>query len=185
MFLDVAAKEPLIFLKDSMWHSDIRTRFLLQFWILEYFAEQYAEKMPPDDHTRAMVSRLEALIKQHSSDDLPLFRLKKGELTRRTLAEKVKACLDHFKVQYDDATFKRAKRVRDALSHGSSYEQQDLKEMEHYIREVSRYVIQRDLEFKGLFFKGDTKAPDELPVIVPKFMLRGTDHERTAPIGPL
>lgn len=183
--LRLAAGAPLVFLKDSMWHSDIRTRFLLQFWILEYFSEEHARRLPPDDHVRQFVRRLEDLVKVHSPDDLARFRAKKGELMRRTLAEKVRACFDYFKIQYDDSLFKRAKRVRDALSHGSAYEQRDLIEMEHYVREVSRYVIQRDLEFKGLFLKPSAEDPAALPVIVPKFTLRESADEQTMRIGPI
>jgi hypothetical protein len=45
-----------------MWHSDIRTRFLLQFWILEYFSEEHARELPADAELRAFVSRLESRL---------------------------------------------------------------------------------------------------------------------------
>jgi hypothetical protein len=179
-----AAHEPLALLKDSMWHSDIRTRFLLQFWILEYFAEQFSATLPLDDENRRFVQTVEALVAAHAPDDLPRFRSKKGELLRRPLAEKVKACLGHFKVQYDDALFKRAKRVRDALSHGSRYQQQELVLMEHYIREVARYLLQRDLEYKGIFLDGLAKPVAELTQIVPMFVTKA-GKEQTATFGPI
>jgi hypothetical protein len=178
------AREPLALLKDSMWHSDLRTRFLLQFWIIEYFADQLSGTLPPDDDNRRFVNTLETLVSTHAPDDLARFRAKKGELLRRTLAEKVKACLDHFKVQYDDDLFKRAKRVRDALSHGSGYQQEELVLMEHYVREIARYLLQRDLEFKGIFLDGQAKPPAELPTIVPWFVKKA-GKEQTASFGPI
>jgi hypothetical protein len=177
-------REPLTFLKDSMWHSDIRTRFLLQFWIVEYFAEKFSGTLPIDEETRAFVKRLEVLVAEHAPADLDRFKSKKGELVRRTLAEKVQSCLDHFKIQYDDPLFKRAKRVRDALSHGSGYQQQELVLMEHYVREIARHLLQRDLEFKGVFLNGQAKPVDELPPIVPWFVTKA-GKEQTASFGPL
>lgn len=182
--LTEGAKEPLALLKDSMWHSDIRTRFLLQFWIIEYFADQLSGTLPPDDDNYRFVNTLEALVFTHAPDDLPRFRAKKGELLRRTLAQKVKACLGHFKVQYDDDLFKRAKKVRDALSHGSGYQHQELVLMEHYVREIARYVLQRDLEFKGIFLDGEAKPQTELSNIVPWFVKKA-GKEQTASFGPV
>jgi hypothetical protein len=130
------------------------------------------------------VNTLETLVSAYAPDDLARFNAKKGELLRRTLAEKVKACLDHFKVQYDDELFKRAKRVRDALSHGSGYQQEELVLMEHYVREIARYLLQRDLEFKGIFLDGQAKPQTELPTIVPWFVKKA-GKEQTASFGPI
>jgi hypothetical protein len=178
------AREPLALLKDSMWHSDLRTRFLLQFWIIEYFADKFSGTIPPEDDNRKFVGALEALVAKYAPEDLQRFKMKKGELLRRTLAEKVKACMDHFKIQYDDELFKRAKRVRDDLSHGSGYEQKELVLMEHYVREIARYLLQRDLEFKGVFLDGPRKLQEELPTIVPWFVKRA-GKEQTASFGPI
>jgi hypothetical protein len=178
------SREPLTFLKDSLWHSDIRTRFLLQFWIVEYFAEKWSATLPLDEEARGFVKRLEGLVANHAPADLERFNSKKGELVRRTLAEKARACLDHFKIQYDDLLFKRAKRVRDSLSHGSGYDQQELVLMEHYIREIARYLLQRDFEFKGIFLNGQAKTVSELPLIVPWFMRR-EGKVQTASFGPI
>lgn len=178
------AREPLSLLKDSMWHSDIRTRFLLQFWIVEYFAEQFSETLPTDDETRQFVRTVEDLVATYAPDQLPRFKAKKGELLRRTLTEKAKACLEHFRIQYDDSIFKRAKKVRDALSHGSRYQKKELVLMEHYVREVARYLLRRDLEYKGIFLDGHARPAAELAQIIPAFVST-MGKEQTASFGPL
>ncbi|MBN1568559.1 MAG: hypothetical protein JXA73_11990 [Acidobacteria bacterium] len=177
--LEKAEKMPLIFLKDSMWHSDIRTRFLLQFWIIEYFAERCGKSGGVSYELRGFVKKLEDLVAAHMPENLELFRSQKGELTRTALAQKVKACFEHFRIKYDDTLFKKAKRVRDALSHGSSYKNADLIAMEHYTREIARYLLQRDLEFKGIFLDKSFKDRHELPMIVPMFA-HSTEEEKTA-----
>ena len=57
--LDARLTEPLIFLKDSLWEDDLRARFLLQFWIIEFSAERRASTMPPDAASRRFVQALE------------------------------------------------------------------------------------------------------------------------------
>ncbi len=162
--------EPLIFLKDSLWHRDIRARFLLQFWIVEYFSEQRAVNLPPDQDMRSLVAALEALTKQHLPEHLARFKNKKGELLRRTLAEKVEACCEALRVQYEDADFKRAKNVRDNLSHGSAYSQQDLNESELYIRSLCRHVLRRELEWRGIFLEGAPQPFEQLKILtIPSF----------------
>jgi len=162
--------EPLVFLKDSLWHKDIRARFLLQFWIIEYFAERRAADLPPDDDNRSFVAALEALTKEHLPQHLDRFKSKKGELLRRTLAEKVAACCEALRIHYDDADLKRAKKVRDNLSHGSAYMAQALSESELCTRLLCRYVLRRELESRGIFLEGDATAFNELKVLtVPSF----------------
>ena len=92
-------------------------------------------------------------------------------------------CLDHFRIKYDDELFKRAKRVRDNLSHGNTYDQAELVLMEHYMREISRYLIQRDIEFKGVFLDGNPKPATDLPVIEPMFEQRA--KQKIASFGPI
>jgi hypothetical protein len=157
--------EPLIFLKDSLWHGDIRARFLLQFWIVEYFAEKRASAMPADESSRAFVQALEALTAQQLPEHLARFKNRKGELLRRTLAEKVRSCCEALRIEYDDAVFKRAKGIRDNLSHGSAYTETDLMEMEQYIRELSRYILRRELESRGIFLEEPSKPISELPIL--------------------
>jgi len=157
--------EPFVFLKDSLWEDDIRTRFLLQFWIVEYFAEKHAATMPVDAAGRAFVEALEGLTAEHLPEHLAEFKKRKGELLRRTLAEKVRACCDALRIQYDDSVFKRAKKVRDNLSHGSAYIESDLMEMEQYIRELSRYILRRELESRGIFLEGTATPISQLPIL--------------------
>jgi hypothetical protein len=168
----VAARliEPLIFLKDSLWHSDIRARFLLQFWIVEYFAEKRASAMPTDKAARMFVDALEDLTAQHLPEYLARFKNRKGGLLRRTLAEKVRSCCEALRIDYDDSIFKRAKSIRDNLSHGSAYTETDLKEMEHYIRELSRYILRREIESRGIFLEGPVTPISELPILKVPFV---------------
>lgn len=175
---------PLVLLKDSMWHSDLRTRFLLQFWIIEHFAEKYSAGSSADPDAVQLADALDDLVAQHLPQHLARFKSKKGEFTRRTLAEKAQAVFAYLKIRYDDRAFKRAKRVRDNLSHGSSYDQNDLVEMELYVREIARHMIRRDLEFKGIFLDGDPGPAAELPVIVPLYM-RALQDRSQAKFGPL
>jgi hypothetical protein len=175
---------PLVLLKDSMWHSDLRTRFLLQFWIIEYFAEKYSTGSSADPDAAQLADALDDLVAQHLPQHLARFKSKKGEFTRRTLAEKAQAAFAYLKIQYDDRVFKGAKRVRDNLSHGSSYGQNDLVEMELYVREIARHMIRRDLEFKGIFLDRDPRPAAELPVIIPSYM-RALHDRSQAKFGPL
>jgi hypothetical protein len=83
--------------------------------------------------------------------------------------------------QYDDAVFKRAKKVRDNLSHGSTYSESDLMEMEVYIREMSRFILRRELETRGIFLDGEPKPISELPVVEMPFVAsqnQGDDRVR-------
>jgi hypothetical protein len=168
----VSAKllEPLVFLKDSLWHKDIRARFLLQFWIVEYFAEKRSADLPADAENRSFVAALEALTREHLPQHLERFKTKKGELLRRTLAEKVSSCCGALRIFYDDAEFKRAKKVRDNLSHGSAYTPQALAESELYIRLLCRYILRRELESRRIFLEGDATPFNELKVLtIPTF----------------
>jgi hypothetical protein len=108
------------------------------------------------------------------------FKNRKGELLRRTLAEKVRACRDALRIQYDDAVFKRAKRVRDNLSHGSAYTESELIEMEQYIRELSRYILRRELESRGSFLEGSVKPLSDLPTLTVPFMNAADQEKKTA-----
>jgi hypothetical protein len=162
--------EPLVFLKDSLWPSDLRARFLLQFWIVESFAEKRASAMPADESSRAFVEALEKLTAQHLPEHLARFKSRKGELLRQTLAEKVRSCCEALRIEYDDAVFKRAKRVRDNLSHGSAYTATDLMEMDQYIRELSRYMLRRELESRGIFLEGPATPISELPLLKVPFV---------------
>ena len=56
--------------------------------------------------------------------------------------------------------------------------------MEHYIREIARYLLQRDLEFKGIFLDGQSKSVEELSPIVPWFVKK-VGKEQTTSFGPL
>src|SRR5262249_15924859 len=98
--------EPLVFLKDSLWEKDIRVRFLLQFWIVECFAEKRAASIPDDVTARELVKALEQFTEKHLPNHLAYFKNRKGELLRRTLVEKVKACCDALRIQYDYVVFK-------------------------------------------------------------------------------
>jgi hypothetical protein len=75
-------RQPLVFLKDSMWHTDMRTRFLLQFWILEYFAEKYSDSVPENEDIRTFVRGLEEIVAERFQSFLDHFRSRKGELIR-------------------------------------------------------------------------------------------------------
>jgi len=173
-------KEPLIFLKDSLWHSDIRTRFLLQFWIVEYFAEKHSARLPHDEGMRSFVSALEKMIADRFPDYLQRFTARKGELLRQTLVEKVQACCNDLRIQYDDATFRRAKKVRDALSHGAQYRDDDLRAMEQFVRELARHIVRRELECRGVFLAGEPIPVADLPIIIPAFIrLQGEQLQTT------
>ena len=171
---------PLVFLKDSLWEEDIRARFLLQFWIVEYFAESRAAVVPVDAAARAFVKALEELTAEHLPQHLAEFKSRKGELLRRTLAEKVRACCDALRIQYDDAVFKRAKRVRDNLSHGSAYTESELIETEQYIRELSRYILRREFESRGIFLEGPVKPMSDLPMLTVPFVDVAAKEKKTA-----
>jgi hypothetical protein len=136
--------------------------------MVEYFAEKHASAMPTDEFTRAFVE--EQLTAQHMPDDLERFKSRKGELLRRTLAEKVRACSEALRIEYDDSVFKRAKRVRDNLSHGNAYTTTDLMEMDQYIRQLSRYMLRRELESRGIFLDGTAKPISELSVLKVPFV---------------
>jgi hypothetical protein len=182
--LQLAASEPLVLLKDSMWHSDIRTRFLLQFWIIEYFADKHSPTSPADPETAQFVDALETLVERHLPRHLPYFKSRKGDLTRRTLAEKLQAAFAVLKIQYDDRTFKNAKRIRDGLSHGRPYDQKELVEIELYVREIARHMLRRDLELRGIFLDGVPTPVTELPLIVPTYR-RALGERKQAAFGPL
>jgi hypothetical protein len=173
-------KEPLVFLKDSLWHSDIRTRFLLQFWILEYFAEKHSAQLPRDEGMKSLVNALEEMIADRFPEYLQRFTARKGELLRQTLVEKVQACCNDLRIQYDDATFRRAKKVRDNLSHGAQYRDDDLKAMEQFVRELARHILRRELEFRGVFLTGEPIPVADLPVIVPAFIRLQGEQPKTA-----
>lgn len=174
---DLAA--PLAFLKDSLWHSDLRVRFLLQFWIVEYFAEKRASASQ-DSSARAFVAALEELVAQHSPEHLARFKSRKGELLRPTLAEKVRSCCEALRIEFDGAVFKRAKRVRDNLSHGSAFAAIDLVEMDQYIRELSRYILRRELEARGIFLEAPAAPISELPVLKVPFERVAQREKNTA-----
>jgi hypothetical protein len=126
--------------------------------------------MPVDATARTFVKALEDLTAQYLPEHLAQFKKRKGELLRRTLAEKVGACCDALRIQYDDLVFKRAKRVRDNVSHGSPYTERDLIEMEQYIRELSRYMLRRELESRGIFLEGPPRPMSELPILTVPFV---------------
>jgi hypothetical protein len=142
-------RHPLLFLKDSMCHTDLRTRFLLQFWIVEYFADKYSGDATQDNKLRTFVNELEKLIADKQPAYLDYFKSRKGELLRLTLAEKVQGCFRTMRIKYDDPLFKRAKAVRDSLSHAGEFKEDELREMELYIRELVRHMLRRDLELTG------------------------------------
>jgi hypothetical protein len=156
---------PLAFLKDSLWHGDIRTRFLLQFWIIEYAAESYASDSGPDSQWRECVEAVQRMVAEAFPAHLDQFKRRKGDLLRPTLAEKVKGCCGSLRVHYDEAAFKRAKRMRDSLSHGSAYDPSELLDTELYVREFARIILRRILESKGVFLEGDPRPMSELPVL--------------------
>ena len=162
-------RQPLVFLKDSMWHADIRTRFLLQFWILEYFAEKYSEGVAENKDIKAFVESLEQMVEEKFPPFVDHFKARKGELTRLTLTQKVQACFRTMRIRYDDGLFKRIKAVRDSLSHAGEFKEDELREMELYLREVVRHVIRQDLELNGIFLNGDEKAKEPLGEIVPAY----------------
>lgn len=162
-------RQPFIFLKDSMWHADIRTRFLLQFWIIEYYADKYTETVPVNHEIQGFIDNLEAIVKEKFPSFADYFKLRKGELARLTLSQKAQACFQAMRIQYDDKLFKRAKAVRDRLSHATEYKENELREMELYVREIVRHLIRRDLELQGVFLDGERKSKSELPEIIPSF----------------
>ena len=162
-------KQPFIFLKDSMWHTDIRTRFLLQFWIIEHYADKYTHKLPPSENLEKFVQDLEAIVNDKFPSFADYFKRRKGDLTRLTLSQKVEATFQTMRIKYDDKLFKRAKAVRDCLSHASEHDENELIEMELYVRELVRHLIRRDLELQGIFLDGQTKSQEELVQIVPAY----------------
>ena len=115
---------------------------------------------------------------------LDYFRARKGDLIRRPLTEKVKTCFHILKIQYNDAVFKKAKKVRDSLSHGSQVELQNLEEAELYIREIVRHMIRRDLEYAGIFLDGNIRKPEDFEELVPGFV-RARQDMKEASFGPL
>ena len=88
-------------------------------------------------------------------------------MLRFSLAEKMKACCEVLRLQFDDRFFKNAKRVRDSLSHGSKYQHAELVEAESYVRELARHVLKRMLESKGVFLDGVPAPLAELPGSAP------------------
>jgi hypothetical protein len=95
----------------------------------------------------------------------------------------VRACCEALRIQYDDAVFKRAKSVRDNLSHGSAYTETDLMEMDQYIREMSRYILRRELESRDIFLEGTAKPISELPVLTMPFVNAAQMQKKTASFG--
>jgi len=176
-------RQPLVFLKDSMWHTDIRTRFLLQFWILEYFAEKYYDTVPENEDIRIFVHSLEEIVAARFQPFVDYFKSRKGELTRLTLAQKVQACFGAMRIKYDGGLFKRAKAVRDSLSHAGEFKEDELREMELYLREIVRHVIRRDLELNGIFLDGVEKQKEELEEIIPAYP--DPSKRLTKAFGPL
>jgi len=73
------------------------------------------------------------------------------------------------RIKYDDELFKRAKAVRDSLSHAGKLNEDNLREMELYIREITRHVVRRDLELNGIFLDGDQKSTMDLEEITPAY----------------
>jgi hypothetical protein len=73
------------------------------------------------------------------------------------------------RIKYDDGLFKRAKAVRDSLSHAGEFKEDELREMELYLREIVRHMIRRDLELNGIFLNEDEKQKEELPEIAPAY----------------
>ena len=153
------------FLRDSLWVDDIGTRFLLQFWVVESLAERHADDMPDDAVTRDAVDDIQEVISAHLPNRVALFKAKKGDILRRTLVEKVTFCLGELRIAYDDAAFKRAKKVRDGISHGTGASEQSLLEAEHYVRDLSRAMLRRELERHGLFLSGTAVHFDQMPVL--------------------
>lgn len=176
-------KQPFILLKDSMWHTDIRTRFLLQFWIIEYYADKYDVAPPENREVNIFIENLETIVREKFPAFSDLFRLRKGELMRLTLSQKVQSCFQVMKIQYEDKLFKRAKAVRDHLSHATKYDENELREMELYAREVVRHLIRRDLELQGIFLDGEKKLQSELVEIIPSFP--DSSKRISQPFGPL
>lgn len=175
--------QPFILLKDSMWHADIRTRFLMQFWIIEYYADKYAVAPPENRAVEDFIESLETIVKERFPAFSDLFRLRKGELMRSTLSQKVQGCFHAMKIQYQDKLFKRAKAVRDHLSHATKYDENELREMELYARELVRHLIRRDLELQGIFLDGEKKLQSELLEIIPSFP--DPSKRLSQPFGPL
>ena len=87
------------------------------------------------------------------------------------------------RIQYDDAVFKRAKSVRDNLSHGSAYTETELAEMDQYIRELSRYILRRELESRGIFLEGTAMPMSELPILSVPFVSAAQAEKKTASFG--
>jgi len=73
------------------------------------------------------------------------------------------------RIKYDGGLFKRAKAVRDGLSHAGEFKEDELREMELYLREIVRQVIRRDLELNGIFLDGVEKRIEELEEITPAY----------------
>ena len=136
---------------------------------MEYFAEKYSGGVTQDNDIRIFVAELEKLIADKQRAYLDYFKSRKGELLRLTLVEKVQACFQTMRIKYDDGLFKRAKAVRDSLSHAGEFREDELREMELYIREVVRYMVRRDLELNGIFLNGDDKDREALEEIAPNF----------------
>ena len=176
-------RQPFIMLKDSMCHTDIRTRFLMQFWIVEYFSHKYTEQLQPDRDIQIFVQDLEKVVNEKFSSMAEHFRSRKGELTRLTLLQKIKSCFQSMRIQYNEVLVRKAKAVRDSLSHASDVGEHELREMELYIRELVRHMIRRDLELQGIFLDGEKKPVDQLAEIVLRYP--EPSIRQTASFGPL
>jgi hypothetical protein len=175
--------EPFVFLQDSLWHEDIRARFLMQFWIVESLAERRASNAPIDNEASAFVKALENAVATSCPEYLARFKARKGDLVRRPLAAKVQACCLELRIEYDDKLFRRARRIRDVLSHGSGYEEAELREVERYIRVLSRVMLRRELEARGVFLVGQAVEISELPILKPQFFSPDSEQAQHVPFG--
>jgi ribosomal 50S subunit-associated protein YjgA (DUF615 family) len=113
-----------------------------------------------DEKTRKFVVELEQLVKAHfNSESIELFKQKKGELLRSTLLENIKACLSHFNISYKEEALKRAKKVRDQLSHGQPVDDLELTYVEGEIRDLPRLLLRKALEEKGINLSPEQVRP--------------------------
>lgn len=137
---------PFLFLQHALWEQERRIRFIYQFWIIEYFASTHKYK---DPEIRKFAKDLEKLVTSKFPAHLAAhFRMKKGELLRKPLIDNIRACFNRLGMPYNEALLKKAKRLRDQLSHGQKIDHNDLEKIEQEVRSIVRLLIRKELEHR-------------------------------------
>jgi hypothetical protein len=141
---------PLLFLQKALWQDEPQARFLHEFWILEYFSWKRGAHRRPDAAIREFVQRLEGLVEHNLPSDLELFKQRKGRLLQPTLREAFRAYAQSRGITFDERLFAKAKKMRDALSHGRAFDRTELPQTQIQISQIVRSVLRAELSTRNI-----------------------------------